>query len=177
MRTATKGKQAVTAMIDLALNGVDGPVALSAISRRQGMSLSYLEQLFAKLRRSGLVQSIRGAGGGYVIARPVEGITVADIVVSVDAQPGFDPDDDERREGRGGGCFDTSELWRAANARMMELMRAVTLESLVAEQTAMGVPRAAAQLAKGIFPKPVVRPLRTTAPNSVFALGTPSVRP
>ena len=80
MRLTTKGRFAVTAMIDLALNGGDGPVTLAGISDRQKISLSYLEQLFGKLRRHRLVDSVRGPGGGYCMARPMEQITVADIV-------------------------------------------------------------------------------------------------
>ena len=80
MRLTTKGRFAVTAMMDLALRGDDGPVALAGVSERQKISLSYLEQLFGKLRRYKLVDSVRGPGGGYCIARPLDTVTVADIV-------------------------------------------------------------------------------------------------
>ena len=82
MRLTTKGRFAVTAMIDVAMHGEGGPVTLSAVSERQKISLSYLEQLFGKLRRHGLVDSVRGPGGGYNLARPAESVSVAD---------GFDP--------------------------------------------------------------------------------------
>ena len=80
MRLTTKGRFAVTAMIDLAMRGGDGPVTLAGISERQDISLSYLEQLFGKLRRYHLVDSVRGPGGGYCLSRPADQITVADIV-------------------------------------------------------------------------------------------------
>ena len=86
MRLTTKGRFAVTAMIDLALRQGNGPVTLAAISQRQRISLSYLEQLFGKLRRHELVESTRGPGGGYTLARSPAEITVADIIVSVDEQ-------------------------------------------------------------------------------------------
>ena len=84
MRLTTKGRFAVTAMIDLALRSHSGPVALAAISQRQQISLSYLEQLFGKLRRHELVESTRGPGGGYSLGRSMDEITVADIIVAVD---------------------------------------------------------------------------------------------
>jgi Rrf2 family iron-sulfur cluster assembly transcriptional regulator len=84
MRLTTKGRFAVTAMIDLALRQDNGPVTLSAISQRQEISLSYLEQLFGKLRRHEIVESVRGPGGGYTLARRAEDVTVADIIIAVD---------------------------------------------------------------------------------------------
>ena len=84
MRLTTKGRFAVTAMIDLGLRSHAGPVALAAISQRQQISLSYLEQLFGKLRRHELVESTRGPGGGYSLGRGAAEITVADIIASVD---------------------------------------------------------------------------------------------
>src|SRR5260370_30152888 len=84
MRLTTKGRFAVTAMLDLAMHGGNGPVTLAGISRRQSISLSYLEQLFGKLRRHTLVDSVRGPGGGYTLARHVERGSVADIITAVD---------------------------------------------------------------------------------------------
>ena len=84
MRLTTKGRFAVTAMVDLAMRQNRGPVTLAAISERQHISLSYLEQLFGKLRRSKLVSSVRGPGGGYNLAQAAPQITVADIVTAVD---------------------------------------------------------------------------------------------
>ena len=84
MRLSTKGRYAVTAMMDIALHQKVGPVTLADISQCQGISLSYLEQLFAKLRKGGLVKGVRGPGGGYRLARPADQISVADIIQSVD---------------------------------------------------------------------------------------------
>ena len=84
MRLTTKGRFAVTAMVDLALRQAGGPVTLSAISERQKISLSYLEQLFGKLRRHELVSSVRGPGGGYKLAKAAPSLTVADIILAVD---------------------------------------------------------------------------------------------
>src|SRR5437667_10017910 len=84
MRLTTKGRFAVTAMIDVAMHGGHGPVTLAGVSERQKISLSYLEQLFGKLRRHGLVESVRGPGGGYHLARPANMVSVADVIVAVD---------------------------------------------------------------------------------------------
>ena len=84
MRLTTKGRFAVTAMIDVAMHGTKNPVTLAGVSERQKISLSYLEQLFGKLRRHGLVASVRGPGGGYRLARASETVSVADIIVAVD---------------------------------------------------------------------------------------------
>ncbi|MEM9171019.1 MAG: Rrf2 family transcriptional regulator, partial [Pseudomonadota bacterium] len=86
MKLTTKGRYAVTAMTDLAAYGGEGPVALSEIAVRQAISLSYLEQLFGKLRRAGLVASVRGVGGGYVLNRPASAVRVSDIVAAVDEE-------------------------------------------------------------------------------------------
>ncbi len=84
MRLSTKGRYAVMAVVDLANMSSDGPVVLADIARRQEISLSYLEQLFAKLRKGGAVRSVRGPGGGYMLARPPEEMRIADIVIAVD---------------------------------------------------------------------------------------------
>ena len=134
MRLTTKGRFAVTAMIDVALNGTRGPVTLAAVSERQRISLSYLEQLFGKLRRHGLVESVRGPGGGYNLARPAEDVSVADVILAVD-----EPIDATQCGGRenchddGGRCM-THDLWAALNAHIFTFLRAVTLARLVAEQ-------------------------------------------
>jgi Rrf2 family iron-sulfur cluster assembly transcriptional regulator len=130
MRLTTKGRFAVTAMIDLALRSGDGPVTLAGISERQKISLSYLEQLFGKLRRHSLVDSVRGPGGGYCLARPGSLITVADIVRAVDEQldatqcGGRENCRDEER------CM-THELWTTLNSKMYEYLTSVTLSNLV----------------------------------------------
>lgn len=84
MKLSTKGRYAVMAMVDLATNSAGSPVALADIAARQEISLSYLEQLFAKLRRGGLVRSVRGPGGGYLLANKMEEMRIADIIVAVD---------------------------------------------------------------------------------------------
>jgi Rrf2 family protein len=97
MRLTTKGRFAVTAMIDIALHGRSGPVTLASISLRQRVSLSYLELLFGKLRRADLVESTRGPGGGYSLSRKAADISVADIVLSIEEH-----DTDARRRDAGG---------------------------------------------------------------------------
>src|SRR5438128_12156494 len=84
MRLTTKGRFAVTAMIDIAMHSTNGPATLAGVSDRQKISLSYLEQLFGKLRRHGLVESVRGPGGGYNLARPANTVSVSDIITAVD---------------------------------------------------------------------------------------------
>ena len=133
MRLTTKGRFAVTAMVDLALRQNRGPVTLAAISERQHISLSYLEQLFGKLRRASLVSSVRGPGGGYNLAQPVTQVTVADIVSAVD-EPldatqcgGKENCHDEKR------CM-THDLWANLNKKMHEYLSSVSLGDLVAQQ-------------------------------------------
>jgi len=133
MRLTTKGRFAVTAMIDLALRCGEGPVTLAGISERQKISLSYLEQLFGKLRRFGLVDSVRGPGGGYCLARPTGLITVTDIILAVD-----EPLDATQCGGREN-CHDdercmTHELWATLNDKMFEYLSSVTLSALVDQQ-------------------------------------------
>lgn len=172
MRLTTKGRFAVTAMIDLGLRQNNGPVTLAAISQRQQISLSYLEQLFGKLRRHELVESTRGPGGGYTLGRKAADITVADIIVSVD-----EPIDatqcggKENCLGEGGRCM-THELWASLNSRMVEFLDSVSLQKLVDDQLAKGVViENTPQVKKAIFTAPMVKPIRVNAPNSVFALG------
>lgn len=171
MRLTTKGRFAVTAMIDLALRQNNGPVTLAAISQRQQISLSYLEQLFGKLRRHKLVSSVRGPGGGYNLARTAEQVSVADIVVAVD-----EPLDATQCGGKencsdGTRCM-THELWSALNQKMVEFLDSVTLQKLVDEQLAKGIQiEDKPAVKRAISPQPVVKPIRVNAPNSVFALG------
>ena len=172
MRLTTKGRFAVTAMIDLALRQNNGPVTLAAISQRQQISLSYLEQLFGKLRRHELVESTRGPGGGYTLGRKASDITVADIIVSVD-----EPLDatscggKENCSGDGGRCM-THELWASLNSRMVEFLDSVNLQKLVDDQLAKGVIiESMPPVKKAVFAAPAVKPMRINAPNSVFALG------
>ena len=133
MRLTTKGRFAVTAMIDVAMHGEHGPVTLSAVSERQKISLSYLEQLFGKLRRHGLVESVRGPGGGYNLARAAEAVSVADVILAVD-----EPIDATQCGGLEN-CLDdhrcmTHELWSGLNAHIFAYLRSVTLAELVRQQ-------------------------------------------
>src|SRR5271155_5411552 len=133
MRLTTKGRFAVTAMIDLAMQPGTGPVTLAEISRRQKISLSYLEQLFAKLRRRALVDSVRGPGGGYSLAKDMAQLSVADIILAVD-----EPIDATQCGGKEN-CQDdkkcmTHELWASLNTHIFAFLKSVTLEQLVRQQ-------------------------------------------
>jgi Rrf2 family iron-sulfur cluster assembly transcriptional regulator len=133
MRLTTKGRFAVTAMIDLAMRQQNGPVTLAGISQRQRISLSYLEQLFGKLRRHGLVESTRGPGGGYTLGRPMADISVAAIIFAVD-----EPIDATSCGGKEN-CFEdgpcmTHELWTSLNQKMIEFLEGVSLRELVDKQ-------------------------------------------
>lgn len=130
MRLTTKGRFAVTAMIDLASRQAEGPVTLAGIADRQKISLSYLEQLFGKLRRHKLVTSVRGPGGGYRLARDMAAITVADIIIAVD-----EPLDATQCGGKQN-CHDehrcaTHDLWANLNKRMYAYLDSVSLAALV----------------------------------------------
>jgi Rrf2 family transcriptional regulator, iron-sulfur cluster assembly transcription factor len=133
MRLTTKGRFAVTAMIDLGMRQHRGPVTLAGISERQRISLSYLEQLFAKLRRHQLVESTRGPGGGYRLAKQMESVSVADIIFAVD-EPldatqcgGKENCDNDQR------CM-THELWSNLNRQMIDFLDSVSLRDLVEQQ-------------------------------------------
>jgi Rrf2 family iron-sulfur cluster assembly transcriptional regulator len=173
MRLTTKGRFAVTAMIDLALREHSGPVALAAISARQQISLSYLEQLFGKLRRHELVESTRGPGGGYSLGRKAEDITVADIIVAVDeAIDATGCGGGENCMGEDTGRCMTHDLWASLNAKMLEHLNSISLKSLVDDQLNRGVSVEEAPIKRAISTQPVVKPIKITAPNSVFALGS-----
>ncbi|MHB1053941.1 MAG: Fe-S cluster assembly transcriptional regulator IscR [Thiobacillus sp.] len=133
MRLTTKGRFAVTAMLDLALRGGKNPVTLAGISERQDISLSYLEQLFSRLRRHELVESVRGPGGGYYLARALGDVSVADIIRAVD-----EPIDATQCGGKEN-CRDehrclTHDLWMGLNAHIYDYLENITLASLVAKQ-------------------------------------------
>ncbi|MGQ5523595.1 Fe-S cluster assembly transcriptional regulator IscR [Chitinimonas sp. PSY-7] len=134
MRLTTKGRFAVTAMLDLALREQKGPVTLAGISERQQISLSYLEQLFGKLRRNNLVDSVRGPGGGYCLARPVAAISVADIITAVD-----EPLDATQCGGKENCLEDnkrcmTHDLWSDLNRTIYEYLASVSLADLIEKQ-------------------------------------------
>ncbi len=173
MRLTTKGRFAVTAMIDLALREGSGPVALAAISDRQHISLSYLEQLFGKLRRNHLVESTRGPGGGYTLGRKASNISVADIILAVDeALDATGCGGKENCMGEDAGRCMTHDLWASLNAKMIDHLHSITLKNLVNEQLAKGLCIENQAFKKGISSQPVLKPIKITAPNSVFALGS-----
>ncbi|PUE13667.1 Rrf2 family transcriptional regulator [Limnohabitans sp. MMS-10A-178] len=168
MRLSTKSRFAVTAMIDVALREDRGPVSLSAISERHQISLSYLEQLFSKLRQHHLVESTRGPGGGYSLARNAEKITMADIVSAVD----FSSDSEEINSEANN--WMSSELWASLNEKMLAHLQSISLRQLVSEQRAKGitVEPAPSVVKRGVFAKPKSQPVKMNVPNSVFALAT-----
>jgi Rrf2 family iron-sulfur cluster assembly transcriptional regulator len=125
-------------MIDLALRQDKGPVTLAGISQRQEISLSYLEQLFGKLRRHEIVESVRGPGGGYNLARRAEDVTVADIIIAVDepldaTQCGGKQNCQNSEHVSGSRCM-THDLWSTLNAKMVEYLDSVSLKDLVDQQ-------------------------------------------
>lgn len=133
MRLTTKGRYAVTAMLDLALNAETDPVSLADISERQGISISYLEQLFAKLRRNQLVASVRGPGGGYRLNAESSGISVASVIDAVDESV------DATRCARLGDCQEgetclTHHLWCDLSDQLHQFLSDISLGDLVARR-------------------------------------------
>ena len=133
MRLTTKGRFAVTAMVDLAMHTHSGksPVTLSSISDRQNISLSYLEQLFGKLRRNNIVESVRGPGGGYYLGRLTHKISIAEIVLAVDEPL------DATKCGGMGNCNNadkqciTHDLWIGLNEKILDYLESVNLQQMV----------------------------------------------
>lgn len=137
MRLTTKGRYAVTAMLDLAIHQGQGPIALADIAQRQGISLSYLEQLFAKLRKRGLVTSVRGPGGGYNLARTPAEIHVAEVIAAVDESV------DTTRCGGAYNCQNngpclTHDLWHDLSDRIYDYLNQITLQALVDQRDSLG---------------------------------------
>ena len=133
MRLTTKGRYAVTAMLDLAIHGDDGPISLADISERQGISLSYLEQLFAKLRRNELVRSVRGPGGGYQLSRAQKEINVAQVIDAVNESV------DATGCGHNTGCQDgvtclTHHLWCDLSTQIHDFLSQISLADLMARK-------------------------------------------
>jgi len=134
MRLTTKGRYAVTAVLDLALHEDKGPVSLAAISERQQISLSYLEQLFAKLRRNDIVTSTRGPGGGYMLKNNVDEISVSDIILAVDEScKGVDCADSD-------GCHGdyqclTHDLWQELSNEIRSFLDGITLSEIMSQGT------------------------------------------
>ncbi|MCZ6666279.1 MAG: Fe-S cluster assembly transcriptional regulator IscR [Gammaproteobacteria bacterium] len=140
MRLTTRGRYAVTAMLDLALHYDRGPVSLAEIAKRQGISQSYLEQLFARLRRNRLVDGLRGPGGGYKLGRPGDTISVADVIDAVNESV------DATRCGGQRNCQDdhrclTHDLWEDLSTQIRDFLSGVSLDQLVKRQSVQTVHR------------------------------------
>ncbi|WKE64671.1 Fe-S cluster assembly transcriptional regulator IscR [Gallaecimonas kandeliae] len=133
MRLTSKGRYAVTAMLDLALHAEGGPVSLADISERQGISLSYLEQLFSRLRRQGLVSSVRGPGGGYLLGKECAEISVGEVIIAVDESV-----DATRCQGKadcqGGSQCLTHSLWSNLSNQISHFLEGISLADLVAQK-------------------------------------------
>ncbi len=145
MRLTTKGRFAVTAMVDLAIHSDGAPVTLAGVSERQLISLSYLEQLFGRLRRHGLVESVRGPGGGYCIARSLDKISVAEIILAVD-----EPLDATKCGGKAnckanGPCL-THNLWTDLTDQIYSYLESVTLDQLIYGKEDSGIKETAMRL-------------------------------
>ena len=167
MRLSTRGRFAITAMIDLALREKGYPVPLSDLALRHGISLSYLEQVFAKLRQHSLVDSTRGPGGGYALGFRGDGITVADIIGAIEEVG----DPQSLRKNRQG-VLNTQALWDSLNTAVFEHMKTITLKSLADEQRAKGFQvTERSRATKGVLAAPATQRPRAMVPNSVFALG------
>ena len=169
MRLSTRGRFAITAMIDLALREKGYPVPLSDLALRHGISLSYLEQVFAKLRNHSLVESTRGPGGGYTLGFRGDSITVADIIGAIEEVG----DPANGRKGRRAGVLDTQDLWDSLHSAVFEHMKTISLKSLADTQRASGfkVEERRKPGVKGVMPAVKARPpMHTLPPNSVFAL-------
>jgi Rrf2 family iron-sulfur cluster assembly transcriptional regulator len=129
----TKGRYAVTAMLDLALHHGEGPITLADIASRQGISLSYLEQLFSRLRRRELVSSVRGPGGGYTLGREANNIFVAEVITAVDENV------DTTRCGGAHNCQNnqrclTHDLWHDLSNRIYDYLNKISLQDLMDRQ-------------------------------------------
>jgi Rrf2 family iron-sulfur cluster assembly transcriptional regulator len=140
MRLSTKGRYAVTAMLDVAIHAPRGPVTLADISRCQSISLSYLEQLFARLRREQLVCGVRGPGGGYQLARPATDITIAAIITAVDEKVDATCGGDTPCGDDDSSCL-THELWCALSQRIYEFLDSISLQDFLSRPAVQEVIR------------------------------------
>jgi len=164
MRLSTRGRFAINAMIDLALRQPDCPVALSELATRHGISLSYLEQVFAKLRQHGLVESTRGPGGGYTLGFRGDAISVADIVTAIEEAA---PISESAQADM------THTLCEQLHSAMLEHMKTISLRGLALEQKAKGFQVQARKPGKkSLLKQPAPTLSKPNAPNSVFALGS-----
>lgn len=178
MRLTTRGKLAVTAVTDLALRSHGRPIALPSISARQGISLSYLEDIFSALRRAGLVHSIRGPGGGYTLTRPPQELSVADIVIASEKYMGGADDKGTDTGTTSAPGEMTAELWASFHSRVMEYLQSITVADLLTQREASACH--ADHSAAVVVAPPASTTGRRAAktqlpsgdvPNSVFALG------
>ncbi len=163
MRLTTKGRFAVTAMVDLAICGGKDPVTLASISERQKISLSYLEQLFGKLRRHKIVESVRGPGGGYYLGRPCSEISIVDIIEAVD-----EPVDATQCGGKGD-CHDeqqciTHDLWMGLNKALHNHLAAISLQQVLDNQAKSGT---------GTEGVPMAAP-KTTVKSAIASVSVPA---
>jgi Rrf2 family iron-sulfur cluster assembly transcriptional regulator len=149
MRLSTKGRYAVTAMLDLALNGKEGPVTLAEISENQGISLSYLEQLFAALRSKKLVRGVRGPGGGYYLGRPGDEISIANIICAVDEWVEFTRCRGKENCHGGQRCL-THSLWNDLSERIYRFLEDITLDDLIEDGRVKEVAHQQGLAAKGL---------------------------
>lgn len=133
MRLTTKGRYAVTAMLDLALHKDQGPNTLADISKRQGISLAYLEQLFSRLRKGGLVQSARGPGGGYTLGRDLSAISVADIIRAVDESVDATKCGGQKNCQGDLRCL-THDLWEDLSEQISKYLDSISLDDLIRKQ-------------------------------------------
>lgn len=150
MKLTTRGRYAVTAMLDLAIHGENRPVSLADISGRQEISLSYLEQLFAKLRRGALVDSVRGPGGGYRLAHNREAIFVAQIIDAVDESVDVTNCQGKGNCHHGEVCL-THHLWQDLSDQIHDFLSGISLADLVNNRGGNGAARSADTLQKLIL--------------------------
>ena len=138
MKLSTKGRYAVTALADIALNGQAQPVTLAEISERQDISLAYLEQLFVRLRRAGIVESVRGPGGGYLLATAPEQLRISDIMVAVDERLNAMGCDGKWEQD--GGCAKstaaclTHNLWEQLSAHVHVFLSQTTIADVIGDR-------------------------------------------
>ena len=133
MQLTTKGRYAVTAMLDLSMHGRDKPINLAEISERQGISVSYLEQLFSKLRRQELVSSVKGPGGGYRLSRDAHEISVSQVIRAVDEKMDVTSCGGAGNCNKGEQCM-THQLWEDLSTQLKDFLEAISLGSLVEKQ-------------------------------------------
>jgi Rrf2 family iron-sulfur cluster assembly transcriptional regulator len=166
MRLTTKGRYAVTAMLDLSINATTGPVNLTEISQRQAISLSYLEQLFAKLRQRKLVSSVRGPGGGYRLARPEKDIHVAEIIDAVSESL-----DTTRCQGKsdcqqGETCL-THHLWQDLSDQIHAFLSNISLADLVSKREIEVIARNQSERVKQQEEQQKHQDARRSSPNTI----------